>query len=172
VNVYIRVDAGDPDLILALAHAERIASGILAEAGVAIQWYVRPPRPDVDDHPVIVDITSRTPRTFYPGALAYAQICGGVHIRVFWDRIKNLENPSLSTSLLAHVMTHEITHILQGVSRHSKTGVMKARWTADDLFQMAFRPLPFESQDIVLIHSGLARRQSPMERVLTARTAR
>ena len=39
--------------------------------------------------------------------------------------------------LLAHVLVHEITHVLEGVDRHTGQGVMKARWTEDDLALMA-----------------------------------
>ena len=52
-------------------------------------------------------------------------------------------------------------HILQGVSRHSPTGVMKPRWDRDDYSQMAWRPLPFTEADIVLIRLGMKARASP-----------
>jgi hypothetical protein len=52
-------------------------------------------------------------------------------------------------------MTHEITHILQGISRHSLTGVMKAHWDAHDFAQMAYQPLPFAPEDVDLIQQGL-----------------
>ncbi len=54
-------------------------------------------------------------------------------------------------------MTHEITHLLQGVSRHYQTGVMKANWDAHDFAQMAYEPLPFAPEDIELIQLGLRR---------------
>jgi hypothetical protein len=67
-------------------------------------------------------------------------------------------------------MVHEITHILQGAARHSQTGIMKAYWTDHDLLQMPFRPLSFETQDIDLLHRGLARRESLMDKALVAGT--
>jgi hypothetical protein len=54
-------------------------------------------------------------------------------------------------------MVHEITHLLQGVTRHSDTGVMKARWTGTDFGGMRVTPLPFTRQDVELIYSGLAK---------------
>jgi hypothetical protein len=51
-------------------------------------------------------------------------------------------------------MVHEITHIQQGVDRHSNSGVMKARWTDKDYAAMAWKPLPFTPEDILLIHLG------------------
>jgi hypothetical protein len=59
--------------------------------------------------------------------------------------------------LLAHVMVHEIAHILQGVYRHSDNGVMKAVWTGQDYSQMRVGALPFAPEDVELIHLGLAR---------------
>jgi hypothetical protein len=58
------------------------------------------------------------------------------------------------------VLVHEITHVLQGIEhqRHSEDGVMKARWTADDLYQMSYRPLHFDPFDVELIRRGLANR--------------
>jgi hypothetical protein len=88
--------------------------------------------------------------------MAYAQPYDGVHIVVLYDRIeKSANGPSQVSAFLAHVMTREITHLLQGISRHSQTGVMKARWDAHDLLQMAQNPLPFAPEDINLIQRGL-----------------
>jgi len=89
--------------------------------------------------------------------LAYAFPYEGVHIEVFYDRI-DYGAPDVRTALLAHVLVHEITHILQGVSRHSDNGVMKARWDASDRAGMVRIPLAFEPQDVVLIHEGLKAR--------------
>jgi hypothetical protein len=166
VSVYIRRDVVDPDLMP--ARAAKIASGMFAKAGVRIQWHISGPTPHLAEHPVIVDIASWTPGTLHPGALAYAQALEGIHIRIFWDRIKNPANPGLCTPLLAHVMVHEITHILQGANHHSQAGIMKARWTDDEFFQMRSRPLPFDAEDVRLIHKGLASRNRLVQRLLIA----
>ena len=71
----------------------------------------------------------------------------------FIDRIEEMRAP---TNVLAHVMVHEITHLLQGIGRHSATGVMKEVWTAGDFGGMRLRPLPFTPLDIDLIYVGLA----------------
>src|SRR5262249_46260954 len=80
-------------------------------------------------------------------------------IVVFYDRIQALsrDNPTHRRMILAHVMTHEITHILQGIERHSTSGVMKARWNETDYLDMTRSPLPFASEDIELIRLGLRR---------------
>jgi hypothetical protein len=56
--------------------------------------------------------------------------------------------------VLAHVLAHEITHVLQGAARHSESGITKARWTLDDLAEMRVLPLRFTVEDVELIHRG------------------
>jgi hypothetical protein len=63
-------------------------------------------------------------------------------------------------NLLAHVLVHEITHLIQGINRHSDRGVMKARWDEDDYEQMRSRRLAFTEYDIRLIRLGLEVRSS------------
>jgi hypothetical protein len=74
-----------------------------------------------------------------------------------WDRLqaKCQNPPSLAPVLLAHVMVHEVTHVLQGMDHHSDTGVMKARWTSDDYKKMLWDPLPFTDYDATLVRLGL-----------------
>jgi hypothetical protein len=57
-------------------------------------------------------------------------------IVVFYDRIAKGSAREGAGPRLAQVLVHEITHILEGVKRHSGSGVMKARWAEWDLFDM------------------------------------
>jgi hypothetical protein len=84
----------------------------------------------------------------------------GTHIVLFWDRIASAGSARDTPYLLAHVLVHEVTHILQGVPRHSETGVMKAVFTATDVGGMEFHLLPFTAEDLELIRSGLQARQT------------
>jgi hypothetical protein len=105
---------------------------------------------------VILDFATNTPRGEHPGAMAYAQPYEAVHVVVLYGRIENsADGLTQISTLLAHVMTHEIAHLLEGISRHSQTGVMKARWEAHDFAQMAYTPLPFAPEDVDLIRRGL-----------------
>jgi hypothetical protein len=74
---------------------------------------------------------------------------------VFWDRIERQRRFAPPVVVLAHVLIHEITHMLQGVARHSESGVMKSQWTAEDQRAMASKPLPFTPLDVELIQHGL-----------------
>ena len=91
-------------------------------------------------------------------SLAYALPYEGTHIVVFQDRILRMRGVHSVPRLLAHVMAHEITHILEGIGRHSGEGVMKAHWTKDDFVAMARKPLEFAKDDVELIQAGLVRR--------------
>jgi hypothetical protein len=110
--------------------------------------------------PIVINITADTPKTLAPGALACAQVFEGVHIRIFWDRVRNTvrdANP-LGTFLLAHVMAHEIAHILEGINRHSESGLMKASWKQGEIEQMTVHPLSLAPEDVRLIRMGLLKR--------------
>ena len=79
---------------------------------------------------------------------------------MFYDRIKGQVDGSMVPRLLAHVLVHEITHILQRVGRHSVCGIMKARFNETDHFMMKGKGLGFTKEDIDLIHMGMDWRQA------------
>jgi hypothetical protein len=158
VTVYVEASIGDSTLAPIRMLAQGIASGMFATAGVHINWRTGRPKASEPERPILIEFTSLTPKTLHPGALAYAYVFEGVHIRIFYDRVRNADRPYVTAMLLAHVMVHEITHILEGVNRHSEEGVMKARWTANDLVDMEYKPLPFDPLDVLLIRKGLANR--------------
>ena len=151
VAVYLRDNPSVPDPLKARAKA--MASEMFAGIGVRVEW--RSGRPA--DGAIAIELATATPPTFVPGALAYALPYEGVHIQVFYDRINRAPAPA---ELLAHVMVHEITHILQGIARHSDSGVMKANWISEDFSRMRFKALPFTEEDVVLTHRGLELRNS------------
>ena len=90
----------------------------------------------------------------FPGALAYALPYEGTHIVIFYDRVLETESRRVP-KLTAHIMVHEIAHILEGTNLHSDSGVMKAKWDEKDLSEMAWKPLTFTNFDVRLIHRGL-----------------
>jgi hypothetical protein len=151
ITVYLQNSAGVPADVI--GHAEVLAASMFSSAGVKIDW--NSGRPSASGKALAIELAAHTPRTLMPGALAYAKPYEGVHIVVFWDR---MEFGIAPVQLLAHVMVHEITHILEGVSRHSESGIMKAHWSDEDNQVMRVRPLKFAAEDLELIQIGLRAR--------------
>jgi hypothetical protein len=170
VTVYVQGLSAVPAPVLSRAQA--LANEIFAGVGVKIEWRRGQPTraQSRSEKPIVVEMITDTPRELKPGALAFARPYEGVHIDVFYDRIHEATEPELTPNVLAHVLVHEITHILQGTCRHSDTGVMKARWTHTDYMEMGQKPLSFTEEDTQLIRSGLVVRATPGTLVATAGT--
>jgi hypothetical protein len=73
------------------------------------------------------------------------------------DRLKPMaqRNPIGTAFLLGHVLAHEMGHVLQGLNRHSETGVLKERWSPAEIERMWKELLRFTLQDATLIHRGI-----------------
>jgi hypothetical protein len=158
VTVYMNNDLNTRGVMY---QAQGRAAKAFAEVGVRIEWRTgRPSGTQPEREPAIeVRLAEHTPPDYLPGALAFAKVYEGVHITVFWDRIESQFRLAPPVVVLAHVLVHEITHILQGINRHSESGVMKSRWTANDLRAMASKPLPFTALDVELIRHALESRK-------------
>ena len=158
VAVYVQNNAGVSFEVRVLAQS--LATQMFARIGVKLEFPPGRPAGHTSSRKIVVELADKTPPDFQPGALAYATPYEGQHIRIFCDRI-GTENLSPRFYLLAHVLVHEISHLLEGTCWHSDHGIMKAKWTGEDLAQMQRRPLGFTDEDIRLIHSGLSSVTSP-----------
>ena len=142
-----------------LGNAEQMAVEMFATVGVRLQWRHHAPAvgPAPADMAVVVELIEGAPADQKPGVLAYAREYEGIHLTIFYDRVKALD-PVWPTAVLAHVMVHEITHLLQGVCRHSETGVMKPKFNRADVVAMRRATLGFAEEDRLFIDLGIARR--------------
>ena len=138
-----------------VADAMAKASSLFLSAGVKLDWHVEASFCQSRRGAIVVKFSACAPKTLHPRALAYAYPYEGVHIEVFYDRIAEA-NPGLLPSLMAYVIVHEITHILQRVDCHSKSGIMKAMWTSSDYTLMKCGHLRFTALDVEMIHAGFA----------------
>ena len=132
-----------------------------AGLGIALAWHDGPRKSGGESGGAVavqICFTSDT-RSASPNALAFAlPYASGVKtITVIYPRIHVIAggNRMLELSLLAHVLAHEIGHVLQGTMMHSETGVMKVGWTSFDYAAMVRRPLDFEPEDVAAILRGL-----------------
>jgi len=148
-----------------LRRAQSRAAEIFSSAQVGVEWRKGAPKPSVlrgvleDQRPIVVRIISDISRSEHPGALAFAQAYEGVHITILYERARVCA-PDRPEVILAYVLVHEITHMLQGISRHSRTGIMKANWSWADHYAMLRGGFLLCAEDIELIHVGLAWRAS------------
>ncbi len=165
--------AAPPDL---LRDGQETASNIFAGIHVQLRWVqlmwtgqMQQASNAVTDcvgeaatHNLAVEIVPHAPASFSDVALAMAlpHADSGVRITIFYDRVEPLlgGHHAPEATILGYVLAHEIAHVLQGIARHSETGIMRARWTDNDLKLMGIRALTFTPEDIQLIRRRLAPR--------------
>ncbi|MBY0505355.1 MAG: hypothetical protein K2X03_15685 [Bryobacteraceae bacterium] len=137
-----------------------VATQILREAGVKLEWQNGTKACTAPGSGLILSGSLATPEGRKPGVLATSKVYEGKHIVVFVDRVKKTFSPEQVAPVLGHVLAHEIVHMLQGIDRHSETGLMKAVWKTEDYDQMSRAPMTLSERDLRLIQDGLATRRS------------
>src|SRR5579871_2281002 len=115
-----------PDLIVYLHHgaetsaifgpAEHQAQRMLAVAGVSIEWRLGAPNYRGPAEVIEISLRDRSPDDFKPGALAYSELGPryGTRVVILFDRVRSMCPAGLLPAVMAHVLVHEITHIIQG----------------------------------------------------------
>jgi hypothetical protein len=150
-----------------LFNARMTATQVFREIGVNLRIVNGYPSHDLGDAcgaPIVIEFEKAGNYHGSAEAMAYAAPYknSGTSIHVFIDRVLRYVNGKydFKNPLLAYVMVHEITHVLEGVVRHSDEGVMKASWSNRDYERMKRHALPFAPEDVDLIRSALAKRIS------------
>jgi hypothetical protein len=141
----------------ALFQAKITASEVFAAAGVKLRWLnASANRRAGCAKPIEIRFETGTSAEERPGALAYARpyLAEGASIHVYVDRVTAMAGSNRLGLLLGHVLAHEIAHVVEGVSRHSEAGVMKAHWDRNDLREMERKPLRFAEMDVVLLQAA------------------
>jgi hypothetical protein len=154
VTVYMENGAVAPAPVL--FRAERMAADMFAAVGVAVQFRTgSAPKSGGGEEIIEVLLDRCAPDDRDPWALAYAAPYrkNGARVHIFYGRVRSVRGDAMAATVLSHVLAHEITHILEGISRHSASGVLKARWDERDFSAMAMHPLRFAPEDIGLLHS-------------------
>ncbi len=149
VTVYASSDAAVPTMVL--RKAQHLAGRLFAGAGVQLQWRQGRAPAGANSCRTVLDVRLETdvPGDFRPGALAFANPeKGGAVIRVFYRRVAAIYRPDLAHIVLGYVLAHEIGHVLEGTSRHSGEGILKAQWTPADYKAMATIAFQFAPEDV------------------------
>jgi len=162
VTVYVHTGLGGSAMLL---RAEIQAAAMFREIGVKVHFRNDSVRANSANNacgaPIVVKLERRGDGARVPeNALAYAlpYASSGTAIHVLMDRVADRLNPNFEEVRLAHVLVHEITHVLEQIVRHSDDGIMKAHWDSSDYTRMKSHPLPFAAIDVELIREGIANR--------------
>ena len=149
--------------------AQITASKIFERVGIHLEWHrlLTPCKQDSDG--IHITFTTGAPDSKFPGALGMSRIGDGSRrIEIFFDRVQRTVEPSLVPYLLGHVFAHEITHVLEGLNRHSTAGLMKPEFLKEDYRDMREKPLELAPEDVALLQARfgtgtirLAQRQGP-----------
>ena len=140
------------------AHAaESRAAEIFGAIGVRLQWHDGPC--PTSPGAIKIEFADEAADGISFGALAYAYPYEGSHIVVLYGRVRR---QCCVDQLLAYVLAHEITHILEGDTRHSATGIMKAHWNRADYYYMVSKTLAFTPEDVESIYRGIDSREARM----------
>ena len=144
-----------------------LVSEIFASIGVSVTWHAGLPPGDQDaDGPPAFTIRwlRRAPASVSDAALASAHPfhSGGADVLVYEDRLQDYlkHHPDIQTVAPAYILAHELAHVMQGIDRHSDSGILKAVWSPSDRYQIIFHKLAFTPADVELIHCGLEGRMS------------
>lgn len=144
----------------ALGRARGIVDEAYADIGVRVIWRVgKTPPLACEKQPgrrqIVFDFLDGVVKGPTSEALAFANPYQqrGPCVTLLMDRLKNEveRNPETTGLLLGHVLAHEIAHVLQGIARHSETGILKARWSKQEIEGMWRARLHFTAYDAELI---------------------
>jgi hypothetical protein len=166
-----------------LATARHAVSAVLKPAGIDITWRdCRGARSDAPGHPcnaaleaseVIVRIVNAGSK-LVDDRLGYSSVDVQHHAdclaTVFADRVEAMAGRTQSDpgTLLGHVIAHEIGHLLMGTSAHSPIGLMRGRWSDDEVRRR--RPIDWQltRKDAKSVRVGLLERSRGLGRSAAA----
>ncbi len=174
-----------------LARAEKEAARIFGEAGVNLAWQSYSPWPGgpvaeaapqaVSDVPHIhLSIVTRSKAyalPYHEETLGITPMSRegerGMLAEIFLDRVRYQADPAgVSVGLLlGHAIAHELGHVLLRTGGHVPTGIMRARWTPQDLHRAACGQLLFTPHQAELIRNEVRERTHQQAAIEVAASA-
>jgi hypothetical protein len=85
-----------------------------------------------------------------------------------WSKAADPKGAALPGDILACVIAHEIGHLLLGPNSHSPTGIMKGKWSAEDLRGAGWGRLVFTPQQGELIRADVLARSGEQRALIPA----
>jgi hypothetical protein len=172
-----------------LLRGQREAERIFQKAGIAVRWIACPvldPAKGGDQvcneaaDPLLFSVWIVRHGMTGVGsdlALGFALPFSGRanHATVVYSKVAELQKQNAelldSSDLLAHVIAHELAHLLFRSSQHS-SGIMQAGWRWSDIRRMGQKQLSFDGQQVRMLHDGLKSRLNATGDGLLASTKR
>jgi hypothetical protein len=155
VQLQILNDANVPADVLSAAQHEVV--GIFARAGIEIVWH---------DAPGAAPSALRFAVKIVPHSLHYGDtkphVMGvalsgerGTMVYVFYGRVDDLARTQRvrTGTMLAHVIAHEVGHLLLPKGRHSQSGLMRGSWDRTQVEAAARGALTFTPDEIRTIRA-------------------
>ena len=138
------------------------ASKMFAKIGMPVQFrYGRKPQTAGQNGLELnIYVGIRAPREIHSRALGSSHpFSQDGRIEVFYSQIQNY-NPEVGPEYVAclHPGPRDRALVLEGIDRHSATGVMKAEWNFQDLLKIRGGALEFETSDVEFIRVGIENR--------------
>ncbi|HET9400827.1 MAG TPA: hypothetical protein VFO34_07740 [Candidatus Acidoferrales bacterium] len=149
--------------------AEKITSIVFRDAGLQIEWVNCDTLHQTELDARCSHLSSRArfelhilrkSQDISPAilGLAFVPEAGtGRHADLFYDSVVRMQAESSvdAATILGHVAAHELGHLLIG-KEHSRTGLMRANWTREDLGDASRGLLLFSSEESRALQRGLA----------------
>jgi hypothetical protein len=143
------------DNFVRIAAVER-TTRMFAAIGIRLEWNYQSAESAQDA--VAIQVRFVKDVAGHPNAMAFSNPFDPAPvITVMYDRIvaATPRGQVTNSAVLAHVLAHEIGHILQRTNAHSPEGIMKTNWQRDEFSRMAYRPLTFLPADADMMRRGL-----------------
>lgn len=160
VMVYV---TGDDLLLLGTEQSEikRAVGRTFAPVGIRISWVDGKPKnigPPAAPVVVYVQFIRRSFQYHRPGVLADATpFAPGVKtITVICERVQAITNShDRVPRIVAHILAHEIGHVLLATDQHDEIGLMKGTWDREEFDAMKTNSLGLTSSDLELVRERL-----------------
>lgn len=163
-----------------LRQAEEEASRVFRQSGIEVQWLNCPLAPEgpgksqscteavFPTHPQLRIARRPLSLTAATMGISYLSADGsGCYAYLFYERVRELhENTRVNLArILGRVVAHEIGHLLLGTNSHAANGIMRAKWSREELTRLSHGMLCFsglESQRMrETLSAGLLHKEKP-----------
>jgi hypothetical protein len=150
-----------PQILIA---AEDDAARIFRAAGIAVSWLNCPVSiREAEANPICiapcpasrfaVRIISEMPNNLAKTSLGVALSENGIYATIYYPRVDAYAKEGIAThsQILGHAVAHEMGHLLLGPAPHARFGIMRGKWTAEDLQSIAMGGFLFTPHQSALI---------------------